>query len=177
MKKRAGPRRFQQNEALRVALFRQKFALSGSISTVLLETFLENDGRILASKVVARGICEEGKFREWRKELIDKEWLKWSENQDDKGQYYPGKKLLPYINKEKLSSKEIVTKDEVLSKNEAATKLELDDVKEKLAKTDERLSKVENSMVTIYKKLDLGEPDPPFYKKLQQKVIPNDDRN
>jgi hypothetical protein len=177
MKKSILVRKYSTYNALMLALRKGKVLSFGTTSTLLLETFLENDGRILASQVVARGLCEEGKFRDWRKELIEKGWLLWSESQDDRGQYFAGKRLIHYINKEKITSKEIVTKDEVLSKNEAATKVELEDVREKLAKTDERLSKVESSMNSIYKKLDLGEPDPPFYKKLQDKVIPKDECN
>lgn len=163
-------RKFKTYNAVDCALRKQGFKKSGLIATLLLEAFLEDNGRLLASKVTVRGVCEEGKFRDWRKELIDKGWLIWSEKQDDKGQYYSGKRLIPYLNREKLSSKEVVTKEEVLSKHEAATKAELQEVKE-------RLSKVECGVEEIYKKLNLGEPDPPHYKKLQDKVIPKEERN
>jgi hypothetical protein len=167
---RTRTRKFRTWNAVQLALKKSKLPNHGTTATLLLETFLENDGRLLASKVISLGLCEEGLFREWRKNFLDREWLKWSEAQTDKGQYYPGKKLLPYINKEKLLSKEIVTKDEVLSKHEAATKAELQEVKE-------RLSKVECGVEEIYRKLNLGEPDPPHYKKLQDKVIPKEECN
>lgn len=170
MKNRSNARKYVTYNALMLALRKSKVSSFGSVATILLETFIENEGRLLAAQVVARGICEEGKFRDWRKELIDKEWLKWSEIQTDKGQYFPGNKIMSYINKEKMATKEIVTKDEVLSKNEAATKEELQEVKE-------RLSKVECGVGEIYKKLNLGEPDPPHYKKLKDKIIPKDEAN
>ena len=192
------PRTYGVYQALRKAIGRSGISPEGTTASLLLESFLERDGRILASQVVARGLCEEGKFRDWRQQLIVKEWLIWMEIQDDKGKYYPGKNLICYINKEKMASKEIATKDEVLSKNVAATKKELEVVREKLAKTDmeldtvkeklanaderfaindERLASAENSIALIYDKLELGEPDPPFYLKLQRKVGLKDDKN
>jgi hypothetical protein len=181
MKNASHSRKYGTYNALMLALRKCKVTSFGKVSTFLLESFLENNGRILASQVVARGICEDGKFRDWRKDLLEKGWLIWSESQDDKGQYFAGKRLVPYLNKEKLRSKEIVTKDEVLSKHDAATKAELEEINEKLnarlEKTDDRLSKIEASMQEVYKKLNLGEPDPPFYKKLQELVIPKEKRN
>jgi hypothetical protein len=109
----------------------------GALSSLILEAFLEDSGRITASKVVSRKLCNEGEFSVWRKQLIDKGWLVWSEVQTDKGQYFPGKKLMPYVNKEKISSKEIVTKDEVLSRSEAATKVELQDLRARMNRIEE----------------------------------------
>lgn len=158
-KKKASVRKFHSYKALSESLRRAKIDKYGLVSTLLLEAFLENDGRVLAAQVVARGICDEGKFRDWRKELIDKEWLKWSEIQADKGQYFPGKKLITYINKEKISIKEIVTKDEVLSKNEAATKVEVQVLRNEI-------HQIKDSMEKIYDKMGLGPVDPPGYTKL-----------
>lgn len=152
-------RTFITYQAVRKSLERAQFRPAGVLSTLLLETFLECEGRLLASKVVAIELCEDGKFREWRKELIDKEWLRWSEIQDDKGQYFPGRKLLPYINKEKIASKEIVTKNEVLSKNEAATKVEVQVLRDEIRQ-------VRNSMEKVYDQLGLGPVDPPGFSKL-----------
>lgn len=108
-------RKFKQSEPLRLALLRSGFEQSGTTSTLLLELFIEDGGRCSAAKVVARGLCKDGEFWAWRKELVEKGWLQWSEQQSDKGQYFPGKKLMPYINKEKLSSKEIATVDQIHS--------------------------------------------------------------
>lgn len=164
-------RKFRVYKALSEAIRRSKLPSYGAISTLILEAFLEDSGRLIASKVVSRGLCQEGEFSSWRKQLIDKGWLIWSEAQSDKGQYFPGKKLMPYINKEKLASKEIVTKDEVLSKADAATRVELEVVKKKLDATEARVSTIEDSMKKLYKKLDLGEPDPPGYRKLHANLI------
>lgn len=152
-------RKYLTWNALQLALKKSGCLNHGTTATVLLEAFLENEGRLLAAQVVARGICEEGKFREWRKDLIDKEWIKWSEVQMDKGRYFPGKKLVNYINKEKIASKEIATKDEVLSKNEAATKVEVQELRDEL-------HQMKDSMEKIYDKMGLGSIDPPGYTKL-----------
>ncbi len=157
-------RKFSQYIAVSSALRRANVSNYGMCATTLLEAFLEDSGRITASKVVARKLCNEGEFSFWRKQLIDKGWLIWSETQTDKGQYFPGKKLITYVNKEKMHSKEIVTKDEVLPRAEAATKVELEAVKVKL-------DAIEASMKDVYDKLELGETDPPGYGKLHHRLI------
>ena len=159
MKKVKNVRKFSTGESVRVALTRQKFSQAGCIATLLLETFLENNGRLLASSIYAKGLCLENEFRNWRKDLIDKGWLIWSESQDDKGQYFAGKKLIPYLNREKMTSKEIVTKNEVLSKHEAATKVEVQILRDEIRQ-------VKGSMEKVYDQLGLGPVDPPGYSKL-----------
>ena len=164
-------RKFAVYNALEVALRRCKIEKAGATSTLLLETFLEDGGRLKASKVYSRELCEEAHFMVWRKLLIQKEWLVWSESQADKGQYHPGKKLIPYINKEKIAQKEIVTKDEVPSKADFNT------LKQELSDTKNRVTTIEESMKSVYSKLKLGEPDPPHYSKLKDKVVPKDETN
>ena len=153
-------RKFRMYKALSEAMRRSGMKSYGALSTLILEAFLEDSGRLTASKVVSRSLCNEGEFSSWRRQLIEKGWLLWSETQSDKGQYFPGKKLMPYVNKEKISSREIVTKDEVLPRADAATRVELEEVRVKL-------NAIEDSMKKIYAKLDLGEPDPPSFGKLQ----------
>jgi hypothetical protein len=153
-------RKFNQYIAVSSALRRAKVLNYGMCATTLLEAFIEDSGRLTSSKVVSRGLCNEGEFSSWRRQLIENGWLLWSETQSDKGQYFPGKKLMPYVNKEKISSREIVTKDEVLPRADAATRVELEEVRVKL-------NAIEDSMKKIYAKLDLGEPDPPGFGKLQ----------
>jgi len=170
MSDRITPRKFVTWNAAQLALRKLAVSSHGATATLLLEAFLEDSGRLTASKVVSRGLCNEGEFSAWRKQLIDKGWLIWSETQSDKGQYFPGKKLMPYVNKEKISSRELVTRNEVLPREEAATRVELESVKRKLDATEARVLTIENSMKKLYKKLDLGETDPPGYGKLHIKV-------
>lgn len=139
-------RKYTVYNALEIALRKLKMPNSGSVARVLLECFLEDGGRLQAAKVVARGICEEGKFSLWRDELVKNNWLVWSLSQMDKGHYHSGKKLLPYVNKEKLASREIVTREDILPKEEIATKMELQQTQNELEAVKERLSKVEDAI-------------------------------
>lgn len=144
-------RRFRQGMALRMALQRQSVPNSGATATLLLETFIENDGRLLASSVYSRELCEESQFREWRKGLIEKGWLQWSEAYQDKGQYFPGKKLMPYVNKEILAQKEVATRESVekvredLSKQKA-DRSELDETRKELRATKSKLEETSSKL-------------------------------
>lgn len=133
-------RKFKTYMSLTVALRKQNFTTSGRLATLLLECFMEDGGRLLASQVVARGLCEEGFFHAWRDDMVKRGLLIWSVNQADKGQYYPGKKLVQYINKEKLASKEIVTRDDIIPKESLATK---DDLEKKADKSDLEKTKLQ----------------------------------
>ena len=150
-------RKFSQYIALSSALRRAKVPNYGAVSTLLLECFIEEMGRLSASKVVARGVCVEGKFTEWRDEMVRGGWLIWTQNQADKGKYFAGKRLSQYLNNEKYAAKELVSRDEVPSKEEFE------------ALKDE-VEKIKASMKEIYESLELGEPDPPVYKKLKEKT-------
>lgn len=162
-------RKFMVYKSLAEALRRAKVVSSGTVATVLLECFVEDRGRLQALKVVSRGICEEGKFSHWRDEMVKNGWLAWNLNQVDKGQYSPGKRLISYLNKEKLATKEIATRDEIITRDDVPSKEEFEVLKDKV-------SKIEASMKEIYESLELGEPDPPTYKKLKLKTsgpLPN----
>jgi hypothetical protein len=106
-------RKFVTWNAAQLALRKMGVPFHGAVATLLLEAFLEDSGRFMASTVYARGLCEEKQFRDWRKNLVDKGWLVWNESQVDKGVYFAGKKLIPYINKEKIAQKEIATRESV----------------------------------------------------------------
>lgn len=147
----AAMRSFKVYQSVRKALERQKIDKAGATATLLLEAFMECDGRILASTVYARKLCDEKQFRDWRKNLIEKGWLFWSESQTDKGIYFPGKKLVPYINKEKIAQKEIATRESVEklrsdldSKIDAkADRSEVIELKERMAKFEEIARRLE----------------------------------
>lgn len=139
-------RKFRVYKSLSEALRRSKVPNYGATSTILLEAFLEESGRITASKAISRGVCNEGGFSVWRKQLIEKRWIIWTQNQEDKGLYLPGKKLINYLNKEKLYSKELVTKDEVLSKRDAATKDELQDLKARMNRIESVVQELQKAV-------------------------------
>jgi hypothetical protein len=139
-------RRFLCWNSVQLVLKRASVPCHGKTATLLLETFIEDSGRLTASKVVSRGLCNEGEFSAWRKQLIEKGWLIWSETQSDKGQYFPGKKLMPYVNKEKISSRELVTKDEVLPKSEAATKEEFQALKARMSRIEDVVQELKKAV-------------------------------
>jgi hypothetical protein len=174
-------RKFQHGMALRMALQRQKMPNSGAIATFLLESFLENDGRLLASTVYARGLCDEKQFRDWRKNLIDKQWIIWCETQTDKGVYFPGKKLMPYINKEKIAQKEIATRESVEKvRSDLDSKIEKKADRSELLETKQKLDITSKELQETKSKLEdtnrVVAKIAKAVRKLQQaKVPPIDD--
>lgn len=134
-------RKFSQYIALSSALRRAKVPNYGATSTMLLECFIEGGGRLNAAKTVARKVCDEGKFSIWRDEMIKGGWLVWSQNQNDKGQYFAGKKLIPYLNKEKLVSNEVATRIDV-----AELQAQLNAHEERLTRIDEVVKELKNAI-------------------------------
>lgn len=154
-KKATKERRFLCYNALEVSIRRSGVLSPGAVATLILEAFLEDNGRISASKVVARGLCNEGEFWLWRKTLIEKGWLQWSEAQHDKGQYFPGKKLMPYVNKEILAQKEIATRESVEQvRAEKADRSELEVTRQKLEATSSKLEETSSKLEATSSKLE-----------------------
>jgi hypothetical protein len=148
MSDRTTSRKFMTWNAAQLALRKHKVSSHGATATLLLEAFLEDNGRITASKVVARGVCKEGEFSLWRRQLIDKGWLVWTDSQNDKGQYFPGKKLLPYLNKEKSGQEEMASmrdlrRFEQNMDEKKADRSELDELRRRMAKFEELASRLE----------------------------------
>ena len=159
----AAIRSFKVYQAVRKALERQKIDKSGATATLILEAFMACDGRLLASTVYARKLCEEKQFREWRKNLIDKGWLLWSESQTDKGIYFPGKKLIPYINKEKIAQKEIATRESVEKvKADFDSKIDTKADRSEVLELKARMAKFEE----IAQRLETATGDPITIKKI-----------
>jgi dGTP triphosphohydrolase len=163
-------RKFRQSEPLRLALLRSGIELSGATATLILEAFLEDRGRIVASKAVARGLCKEGEFWQWRKTLIEKGWLQWSQTQQDKGQYFPGKKLMTYVNKEILAQKEIATRESVDQvRAEKADRSEFQETKKKLDATSSKLEETSSKLEATNRALaEIADS----VRELQEALIP-----
>ena len=154
-KRASKERRFTCYNALEVSIRRGGVLSPGATATLILEAFLEDGGRIVASKAVARGLCKEGEFWQWRKTLIEKGWLQWSEAQQDKGQYFPGKKLMPYVNKEILAQKEIATRESVEQvRAEKADRSEFQETKKKLDATSSKLEETTSKLEETSSKLE-----------------------
>ena len=123
-------RSYKQYIALSSALRRSKIKNYGSVASYFLEVFVEREGRILAVDVALKGLCKEGEFSKWRSEMISKGWLEWSSSQADRGQYFAGKKLVKYINRELQENKQIATVDQIYELDlRKAEKSEVDDLR------------------------------------------------
>lgn len=146
-------KKYSQWKALSCALARNRYANSYKLATLLLETFLENDGQITAQKAYDLGLCskDEG-FRDWRKKLCELSWLEFIIENNKSVTYKPGKKLLKYINREKQNRFELATKE---------------DLKLALAQKADR-SEVEELRTTVDRILNII--DPPADKEKEKKL-------
>ena len=139
--------------SVRQALARNKIAKSGNTATILLETFLEVNGKLRAAEVYKRGLCPEGKFYAWRKELCDKGWLVFELINNGKvARYYPGKKLVNYVNKEKELSYELASTKDLYEAERLAEARYVS--KEKHERLEERVKSLEAAMDRVINILD-----------------------
>jgi hypothetical protein len=125
------------------AIYRAKISHSDKVASLLFETFLENRGKIKSAEVYRKGICKKNDFTKWRTMLCEKGWLIFELSSDGKSSnYYPGKKLLKYINKEKQESYEIATTKELNDVESEHNKLkkEYEEFKEETNKKFDRVN-------------------------------------
>ncbi len=150
-------RKFGIYNALEVALRRAGFDKTGVLTTLLLETFLENDGRLTALSVEKVGLCEKSKFKEWREPLMKAGWLQYDyeyAKATRKGSVHqPGKKLVPYLNKEKLQKHSLVTETQL----------------------NRSLAPIESRMVALNKFIRglIEAGDPPYTEEKENEYLPN----
>jgi hypothetical protein len=132
-----------------------------------LETFIYNNGHLKAGTVVGKGLCKEGKFNEWREELIKKGWLCYSIG--DYSRHTAGLKLVKYINKEKLSRSTLATSDELFAES-IRLESKIDATKDQL---QEKLSYVESEVAHLKKVVTqmIDEFDPPATKEKIEKRL------
>ena len=116
--------KFSQYENVRKALSRSGIKNQGAIATILLQTFVERNGKMKAEDVYAKKLCAPGKFKEWRKTLINKDWIIFELEDQKFSRYRPGRKLIPYLNREKLENQEIATKDDINRVADTTDKIE-----------------------------------------------------
>lgn len=100
-------RRFVTYKILVDALKRDSIEKPGTTATLLLECFVNLDGEVKAKYVESKGLCLNGGFKNWRESLISKGWLNYLIGSYSK--HSPGAKLLKYVNKEKITTQELVT--------------------------------------------------------------------
>ena len=103
---------YTQWDNLRKALKNSKIEPNGKIATILLDCFINLDGKLRVPLFREKGLCQKsGEFYEMRKKLKSKGWLEFDTDAGGKLiRYYPGKKLIKYINIfSTLPSRSIVT--------------------------------------------------------------------
>lgn len=112
-------RRFSQYKNLCQSLVRSKMREPGPTATVLLESFVNGGGKIAASVLYARGICKKNsdfQFVDWRNALVREDFLKFELKEyatHKEVVYFPGGKLLTYLNREKFESSELVNRQDL----------------------------------------------------------------
>ena len=157
-------RAFKVYKTVESALRRDGFTRPGALATELLQMFLERDGEIRSTKFISKKICDDGEFSILRRKLIEKRWIIWSESQSYKARCYAGKRIIPFINREKIASEELVTKNDIIPK--AVLESELQSTKAKLSDVERRLSKIEATIDRgITRFLEKNPPDTPSRRR------------
>ena len=152
MPKVSSRRKYKVYDSLRMALRRSKVENPGKVATLLLETFLERNGHLKADMVVEAKLCDKGKFSIWRDNLQKKKFI-YFHYEGPGTPHRPGPKLNEYLNREKLTSSEIVVRSDLNQfprKDEVPTKQEFQDMKE-------RIEALEKAM-----KIEIQKNDPPY---------------
>lgn len=160
---------------LKRAIRRSEISNYGTVATLLLDTFVHNNGELRAGQVEAKGLCAPGTFKKWRSQLTEAGFLKpWVEGNYSK--HWCGPKLLKYVNQAKLQLEEIATREqlekrleeqreELVTKKELvelATKKELQTIEEKLARTTAAIDRIINLI------------DPPSDEEKRERLLRGD---
>ena len=140
-------KKFAEWDKLRRALVRSKGIDSpGKVATILLETFVEQNGKLRVSMCRERGLClNGGDFYEWRRLLKEKDWLSYDTDGDGKLiRYFPGRRLVPYVNREKLKFEIATTHDlhalEIKANEKFVSKEEYQQLEKRIKQAEEAIS-------------------------------------
>jgi thymidylate synthase len=110
-------RKYRCYKLLSQALDRDGVKYPGKVATLLLDTFINGNRKIYRQDLETREILTKTEsFLTWRTEITQRHWLIF-EQQEKHSIYSPGPKLLKFLNKEKLGSKEVATIDDLLKVN------------------------------------------------------------
>lgn len=119
-------RKYAVYKTLAAAVTRSGIKQAGVTASLLLKTFIENDGILTAKTVEDLELCDSEGFKAWRDPLIKAGWLLYDHEYAravKKGSLHqPGKKLISYLNKERMRNQEIATKKYVDGKIAASEK-------------------------------------------------------
>lgn len=153
----AQARTYKCYQRLSKALARDKFKNPGKLSTLFLDTFVHDDGKILQKKLHAKGFALDMTMDQWRSPFIAKGWLIF-ERGDKYQRHFPGPKLFAYINEEKISSMEMATTKDVHSGDE--------EIMKEVKKLSEEFSAMKKMLGEI-----IAEKDPPWTEDKEREWI------
>lgn len=116
-------RKYGCYKTLSQALSRDEITHPGKVATLLLDTFVLGDRKIYRKDLETRQILKEtDSFKTWRSEICQKHWLVF-EHSDIQSTYAPGMKLIKFINREKMHSREIASLKDIVQVNEENKKI------------------------------------------------------
>ena len=161
----AKKRKFVSYNALEKKLRRNGFKKSGHLATLLLNCFVHNGGILTAKTVESSNLCAPKKFKQWRDDLVSKQWLIY--NIGDYSRHFPGNNLVEYINQEKLTTREIATTMEMENRVKVVQNL--------AEETSKELEGVKKQMSQMQSAIDqlINEKNPPITKGKQKMFVVN----
>ena len=151
----------------------------GALTTLLFDTFLKNNGYLSSKDYYGSKFEVQGKnYTEWIHELKEARVIVQYKSDGNKKsdfiRFAAGPLISEYINAEKLKANEIATKSELfVAENQIANlgtitnhhQQEIEALKARVSNLETDSVKTKESMNDLYKQLNLGEIDPPDYKK------------
>jgi hypothetical protein len=163
-------RKYKEYKNLSDSLRRDGIPYPGKVATILLDAFIYTNGHLKAPTVVAKGLCVDGRFKIWVKNL--EHWIIKDDTSDSYTKYRCTEKLLKYINRERQRSFLVATSDEV----EQAKKEAIEESGKKIATVDaslraelraqdERIKNLEQTMNEVIEVID-----PPSNERKRKKL-------
>ena len=140
-------KKYKQYDNIAKALKKDGFSKYCSLGRYLMDAFIIGERKITASEVYKKKFCEEKQFRAWRKKLCDDGWLRFEiiNHQLSTIKYNPGYKLRDFINKEKTTNHELVTRNELDS--------EIGQLETKIEEQNEKIAEQNRKMDTLFSKI------------------------
>lgn len=138
---------------------------SDSLATLLLETFLSNNGYLSSKYYYGTKFEVPGKtYSDWIHELKEARALVQYKSEGNRKsdfiRYSAGPLIAQYINAEKFKAKEVASAEDV-----TVLETKIGALEARVSALESDSEKTKTSMQEIYDKLNLGEIDPPDYKK------------
>ncbi len=164
-------KKFKGYGALKMQLKRRGIEFYGASATYLLEWSLNPRVVQMCSQgAIARGVCKEKAFSEWRDLLQKTGYLTFSSEKLKSGKerwlYYPGPALRPFVTEEKLAQDVVATMSDI-----GQIRTELNAANKKIATLTSDFGEVKDTLRLIIARLD-----DPFTEEKFQNYTKNPDK-